>query len=135
MSSLDAPGTRRRVLLVEDNEDNRIIYRMILEHHGYDVIEAHDGQAGIEMARTSGPDLILMDISLPVMDGWEATRVLKADLPTSVIPIVALTAHALRSDEAKAAEIGFDAFIRKPAEPKLVLEIVQQFVGPAIGGA
>jgi two-component system, cell cycle response regulator DivK len=135
MSSTDPNATRRRVLLVEDNEDNRIIYRMILEHHGYDVIEAHDGQAGIEMARTTGPDLILMDISLPVMDGWEATRVLKAELPTSVIPIVALTAHALRSDEAKAAEIGFDAFIRKPAEPKLVLEIVQQFVGPALGGA
>ena len=126
---------RRRVLLVEDNEDNRIIYRMILEHHGYEVIEAHDGQAGIDMARNSGPDLILMDISLPVMDGWEATRVLKAEAPTSSIPIVALTAHALRSDEAKAAELGFDAFIRKPAEPKLVLEIVQQFVGPALDGA
>jgi two-component system, cell cycle response regulator DivK len=124
---------RRRVLLVEDNEDNRIIYRMILEHHGYEVIEAHDGQAGIDMARSSGPDLILMDISLPVMDGWEATRVLKAEPPTSTIPIVALTAHALRSDEAKATELGFDAFIRKPAEPKLVLEIVQQFVGPALG--
>jgi two-component system, cell cycle response regulator DivK len=124
---------RRRVLLVEDNEDNRIIYRMILEHHGYEVIEAHDGQAGIDMARSSGPDLILMDISLPVMDGWEATRVLKAESPTSTIPIVALTAHALRSDEAKATELGFDAFIRKPAEPKLVLEIVQQFVGPALG--
>ena len=125
----------KTVLLVEDNEDNRIIYRMILEHHGYEVIEAHDGQAGIEMARSGGPDLILMDISLPVMDGWEATRVLKAEEPTSAIPIVALTAHALRSDEAKATELGFDAFIRKPAEPKLVLEIVQQFVGPALGGA
>ena len=135
MSASDAPGAPRRVLLVEDNEDNRIIYRMILEHHGYEVMEAHDGQAGIDMARTTAPDLILMDISLPVMDGWEATRVLKAEAPTSVIPIVALTAHALRTDEAKAAEIGFDAFIRKPAEPKLVLEIVQQFVGPALGGA
>jgi two-component system cell cycle response regulator DivK len=126
---------QRRVLLVEDNEDNRIIYRMILEHHGYDVIEAHDGQAGIDLARSGEPDLILMDISLPVMDGWEATRVLKADLSTSTIPIVALTAHALRSDEAKAAEIGFDAFIRKPAEPKLVLEIVQRFVGPSARSA
>ena len=135
MSASEAPGARRRVLLVEDNEDNRIIYRMILEHYGYEVIEAHDGQSGIDMARTTDPDLILMDISLPVMDGWEATRVLKAELPTSAIPIVALTAHALRSDEAKATEIGFDAFIRKPAEPKLVLEIVQKFVGPAQGGA
>lgn len=135
MSPSESGGAPRRVLLVEDNEDNRIIYRMILEHHGYQVLEAHDGQAGIDMARSTEPDLILMDISLPVMDGWEATRVLKAELPTSVIPIVALTAHALRSDEAKAAEIGFDAFIRKPAEPKLVLEIVQQFVGPALGGA
>jgi CheY-like chemotaxis protein len=131
MSTPD-PRAPRRVLLVEDNEDNRIIYRMILEHHGYHVLEAHDGQSGIDMARASDPDLILMDISLPVMDGWEATKVLKAALPTSVIPIVALTAHALRSDEAKAEEIGFDAFIRKPAEPKLVLEIVQQFVGPAL---
>jgi two-component system cell cycle response regulator DivK len=128
---MDVQTGQRRVLLVEDNEDNRIIYRMILEHHGYFVIEAHDGQAGIDLARTGEPDLILMDISLPVMDGWEATRLLKADLATSNIPIVALTAHALRSDEAKAAEIGFDAFIRKPAEPKLVLEIVQRFVGPS----
>jgi two-component system cell cycle response regulator DivK len=135
MRDRDVEAGQRRVLLVEDNEDNRIIYRMILEHHGYDVIEAHDGQAGIDLARSGEPDLILMDISLPVMDGWEATRVLKADLSTSTIPIVALTAHALRSDEAKAAEIGFDAFIRKPAEPKLVLEIVQRFVGPSARSA
>src|SRR5688500_421402 len=129
-----AEGATRRVLLVEDNEDNRVIYRMILEHHGYVVIEAHDGQSGLEMARSLRPDVILMDISLPVLDGWEATRQLKADHATASIPVIALTAHALRTDEAKATEIGFDAFVRKPAEPKLVLEIVQKFVGVSQAG-
>ena len=127
-------SAQRRVLLVEDNEDNRVIYRMILEHHGYAVVEAHDGQSGLELARSLRPDLILMDISLPVLDGWEATRQLKEDSQTSSIPVIALTAHALRTDEAKATEIGFDAFVRKPAEPKLVLEIVQRFIGVSSSG-
>lgn len=117
-----------RVLLVEDNLDNQVIYRMILEHHGYEVIEAGDGRTGVELARERRPDIVLMDISLPVMDGWDATRILKGDPATAAIPVIALTAHALRSDEAKAQEIGFDAFIRKPAEPKLVLQTVQRFL-------
>ena len=123
-----------RVLLVEDNLDNQVIYRMILEHYGYEVIEAGDGRAGVELAREQRPDLVLMDISLPVMDGWDATRILKGDPVTAGIPVIALTAHALRSDEAKAHEIGFDAFIRKPAEPKLVLQTVQRFLGQSPAG-
>ena len=123
------------ILLVDDYADNRAMYARYLVYAGYRVDEATNGQEALDKAGEIHPDLIVMDLSLPVMDGWEATRVLKAELPTSAIPIVALTAHALRSDEAKATEIGFDAFIRKPAEPKLVLEIVQRFVGPALGGA
>ena len=126
-----AHGVAGRVLLVEDNLDNQVIYRMILEHYGYEVIEAGDGRTGVELARDRRPDIVLMDISLPVMDGWDATRILKGDPATAAIPVIALTAHALRSDEAKAQEIGFDAFIRKPAEPKLVLQMVQRFVGGA----
>ena len=127
-------GAVGRVLLVEDNLDNQVIYRMILEHYGYEVIEAGDGRLGVELARERRPDLILMDISLPVMDGWDATRILKGDPDTAAIPVIALTAHAMQSDEARAEEIGFDAFIRKPAEPKLVLRTVQRFLGHAPPG-
>src|SRR5690606_74689 len=86
---------KRTVLLVEDNEDNRTVYRTILEHFGYQVIEARNGEDGVRTARETIPDLILMDISIPVIDGWEATKILKNDPTTSHIPIIALTAHAL----------------------------------------
>ena len=85
----------KTVLLVEDNEDNLVVYRTILEHVGYRVIEARDGEEGVSRAKEHIPDLILMDISIPKMDGWEATQRLKADDNTKKIPIIALTAHAL----------------------------------------
>jgi len=88
----------KTVLLVEDNEDNRIVYSTILRHFGYSVTEALNGEEGIAKARSEHPDLILMDISIPVIDGWEATQVLKHDPQTREIPIIALTAHALASD-------------------------------------
>jgi CheY-like chemotaxis protein len=90
-------GKGKTVLLVEDNEDNRIVYSTILRHFGYTVTEALNGEEGISKARAERPDLILMDISIPIIDGWEATQVLKHDPATNDIPIIALTAHALAS--------------------------------------
>ena len=121
------------VLLVEDNEDNLRIYSTILNFSGYHVIEATDGEAGVEAARRNMPSIILMDISVPKLDGWEATRQLKADPATAGIPIIALTAHALASDEARAREVGCDGYIAKPAEPRVVLEEVRRRVGPGTG--
>jgi CheY-like chemotaxis protein len=116
------------VLLVEDNDDNRAIYRTILEFSGYAVIEALDGDSAVVQARASRPDLILMDISIPIMDGWEATRILKADPATSGIPIIALTAHAMDSDRRRAKEVGCDGYLAKPIEPRLVVEEVARFL-------
>jgi two-component system cell cycle response regulator DivK len=119
------------ILLVEDNDDNLHIYSTILTYAGYRVLEATDGEAGLEAARTEQPDLILMDVSIPKIDGWEVTRILKADPATAAIPIVALTAHALASDRERADRIGFDGYIPKPAEPRLVLAEVERRLGKA----
>ncbi len=119
----------RTVLLVEDNEDNLVIYSTILRYSGYTVIEARDGQAGIDAAHREHPALILMDVSIPLVDGWEATRRLKADPDTASIPIIALTAHALASDQQKAVDAGCDGYIPKPAEPRVVLAAVKQHLG------
>jgi two-component system, cell cycle response regulator DivK len=119
----------KTVLLVEDNEDNRTVYRTILEHFGYGVIEARNGEDGVRMAREDSPDLILMDISIPVIDGWEATKILKADEQTRQIPIIALTAHALATDRAKATEVGCDGYLAKPCEPRRVVAEVEKFIG------
>src|SRR6266567_493917 len=119
----------KTVLLVEDNEDNRIVYSTILRHFGYSVSEALNGEEGISKARVEKPDLILMDISIPVIDGWEATQVLKHDPQTREIPIIALTAHALASDREKAMEVGCDGYLAKPCEPRAVVAEVQRFLG------
>ena len=118
----------RTVLIVEDNEDNRIIYSTFLEHAGYRVIEAVTGPDGVSMAREQMPDIILMDISVPGMDGWEATRILKADPGTRDIKIVALTAHALADDREKSFQVGCDGYLAKPIEPKGVLAEVQRLL-------
>ncbi len=122
-----APG--KTVLLVEDNEDNRIVYSTILRHFGYQVTEALNGEEGISKAKAEMPDLILMDISIPIIDGWEATQILKHDPTTSHIPIIALTAHALASDREKAMEVGCDGYLAKPCEPRAVVAEVQRFLG------
>jgi CheY-like chemotaxis protein len=119
------------VLLVEVNEDNLLIYSTILRHSGYTVVEARDGQAGIDAARKENPGLILMDVSIPVIDGLEATRRLKADPSTKSIPIIALTAHALASDQQKAIEAVSDSYIAKPAEPRAVVAAVREYLGEA----
>lgn len=117
------------ILLVEDHEDNRNIYRTILTHFGYQVLEAPDGREGIRLAREHQPDLILMDIAIPFIDGWEATRVLKADTNTMAIPVIALTAHARAEDRQQAARAGCDGYLAKPAEPRRVIAEVQRFLG------
>src|SRR5262245_16923672 len=113
-----------KILLVEDNEMNRDMLSRRLERKGYTVSLALDGAEGLSKARADAPDLILMDMSLPVVDGWEATRQLKADEKTRSIPIIALTAHAMASDEQKARDAGCDDFDTKPIElPRLLAKI------------
>ncbi|MBW3628792.1 MAG: response regulator [Gemmatimonadetes bacterium] len=118
-----------RILLVDDNEDSRTVYRLILEHGGYEVLEAATGPDALTRARENQPDLILMDISIPVLDGWEATRILKADERTRRIPVIALTAHALETDRARAVEVGCDGYLAKPAAPTLVMATIQSRLG------
>jgi two-component system, cell cycle response regulator DivK len=122
---------QKTVLLVEDNEDNLVVYRTILEHVGFRVIEARDGEEGVSRAKEYHPNLILMDISIPKIDGWEATQRLKSDQDTRDIPIIALTAHALEEDRQKAIQAGCDGYLAKPVEPRRVVQEVERFVGPA----
>ena len=105
-----------KILLVEDNEMNRDMLTRRLQSRGYSVVAASDGKQGYSLARTESPDLILMDISLPIMDGWEVSRLLKASDDTRHIPIIALTAHALITDRAKAFESGCDGYETKPVD-------------------
>jgi CheY-like chemotaxis protein len=113
-----------KILLVEDNEMNRDMLSRRLQRKGYEVVLALDGQSGVEMSQTQAPDLVLMDMSLPVLDGWEATRRLKTDPATRHIPIIALTAHAMSSDREKALEAGCDDYDTKPVElPRLLAKI------------
>ena len=111
-----------RILLVEDNEMNRDMLTRRLERKGHQVIRAVNGQQAIDFAAAEMPDLILMDMSLPVMDGWEATRRLKAGAATKLIPIIALTAYAMAEDERKAREVGCDGYDTKPIELSRLLE-------------
>jgi CheY-like chemotaxis protein len=113
-----------KILLVEDNEMNRDMLSRRLVKRGYEVVIAVEGEQGIALARTDSPDLVLMDMSLPVLDGWEATRRLKSDPATRQIPIIALTAHAMAGDREKAREAGCDDFDTKPVElPRLPSKI------------
>ena len=118
-----------KILLVEDNEMNRDMLSRRLQRHGYSVITAHDGEQGHALARSEVPDLILMDIGLPEMDGWEVTRLLKSNGHTRHIPIIALTAHALVSDRAKAFEAGCDDYDTKPIEFARLSEKIDNLLG------
>jgi CheY-like chemotaxis protein len=117
-----------KLLLIEDNEMNRDMLSRRLERRGYQMLIAVDGEQGVSLAQTEKPDLILMDMSLPVLDGWEATRRLKAAPDTKGIPIIALTAHAMTSDEQKAREAGCDDFDTKPIELPRLLEKIQRLM-------
>ena len=113
-----------KILLVEDNEMNRDMLSRRLERKGYAVVIAVDGQQGVDMTYSETPDLILMDMSLPIIDGWEATRRLKADDKTKAIPVIALTAHAMSGDREKALEAGSDEYDTKPVDlPRLLAKI------------
>ena len=118
-----------KLLYVEDNEMNRDMLSRRLSRRGYEIIMAFDGQAGLDMMRSESPDLVLMDMGLPVLDGWEATIQAKADESISAIPIIALTAHALESDKQKALECCADDFDTKPVEFKRLLGKIEAFVG------
>jgi len=107
---------KNRVLLVEDNEDNFELVRFLLERADFEVLAGHDGREALDLARKELPDLILMDLSLPGIDGWTAARELKDDPNTSHIPLLALTAHTLPGDRKRAMESGFDGYISKPID-------------------
>ena len=119
----------KKILVVEDTEDNRQILRDLLGMAGYDMVEAHDGAQGVAMAAEHKPDLILMDIQMPVMDGYEATRRIKAVPELKAIPIVAVTSYALSGDEQKTRDAGCDAYIAKPYSPRQMLAKVREILG------
>lgn len=123
-----ARGVVARILLVEDDEMNRDMLSRRLRKRGYEVIIAIDGMEGVEKSRSVVPDLILMDMSLPVMDGWDATRRLKSDASTRDIPVIALTAHAMAGDEEKARAAGCDEFDTKPVEIVRLLEKIERLL-------
>jgi CheY-like chemotaxis protein len=120
-----------RILLVEDNEMNRDMLSRRLERRGYEVVLAVDGVDGVAKARAEAPDLILMDMSLPVLDGWAATREIKAGAATGAIPIIALTAHAMSGDRERALEAGCDDFDTKPVDLPRLLAKIEALLGRA----
>jgi CheY-like chemotaxis protein len=120
--------TLSTVLLVEDNEDNRTIYTTILRHVGHDVIEASNGEDGIRLALERQPNVILMDVAMPGIAGWEATRRLKGDPQTARIPVIALTAHAMAEDRQRAVDAGCEGYLAKPIEPRRVVEEVARML-------
>ncbi len=121
-----------RILLVEDNELNRDMLTKRLRHRGYEVILAADGRQGVELARSAMPDIVLMDLSLPEMDGWQAASILKCDAATRGIPVVALTAHAMVGDLEKALEAGCDDYATKPVNLPLLLAIIERLTRSGI---
>ena len=120
-----------RILLVEDNEMNRDMLSRRLERRGYEVIVAVDGEEGVARAKADAPDIVIMDMSLPGIDGWEATRQLKAAEETRTIPVLALTAHAMAGDREKALEVGCDDFDTKPVDLPRLLGKIEALLGAA----
>ena len=118
----------KRILIIEDQEDNRTIMRDLLTGAGFELIEAADGEEGVKLAQRERPDLILMDIQLPVIDGYEATRRIKAIVELKSIPIIAVTSYALSGDEAKTRAAGCDGYVAKPFSPRQLLAKVREFL-------
>jgi two-component system, cell cycle response regulator DivK len=128
LSDPNAANPGKTILLVEDNPHNRKIFSGMLTHHGFRVREAETGDAALASVAEEPPDLILMDLSIPGIDGWECTKRLKADPKTERIPIIALTAHAMRGDEERARAAGCDGYLSKPISPKKVVEEVRAYL-------
>ena len=124
-----------KVLLVEDNEMNRDMLSRRLVRRGFDVLMAVDGEQGVQMAKTEMPDLILMDMSLPALDGWEATRQIKAEVSTKSIPLIALTAHAMAGDREKSLQAGCDDYDTKPIELLRLLDKMERLLNENAVGA
>ena len=118
----------KRILVVDDQEDLRGVLRDLLTGSGYTVIEAADGEAGVAKAKSDRPDLILMDIQMPVIDGYEATRRIKADLDLKPIPIVAVSSFAMKGDEEKARSAGCDHYVTKPYSPRQLLAKIREYL-------
>jgi two-component system cell cycle response regulator DivK len=129
---MDSKGksTLPKILVVEDDQDNREMVIKVLKHNGYRVIEAVDGQEAVKKAKEENPDLILLDIYLPKMDGYEVTRTLKGDEDLQYIPIIALTAHAMKGDREEALAIGCDGYITKPINVRELPKQIQYFLRP-----
>jgi two-component system cell cycle response regulator DivK len=119
---------KKRILVVEDQEDNRQILRDLLTNAGFDMVEAENGEDAITSAQASRPDLILMDIQLPILDGYEATRRIKADPELKSIPIIVVTSYALSGDEDKARRAGCDDYVAKPFSPRQLLAKIKEYV-------
>ena len=122
-----------KILYVEDNEDNIFVLEKRLKRQGHTVVIARDGVSGVQLAALERPDVILMDLSLPVLDGWEATRRIKANPALRHIPIIALTAHAMMGDEDKARAAGCDDYLSKPIDEDLLFEKLAHFLGEGLG--
>jgi two-component system cell cycle response regulator DivK len=120
----------KRILVVEDDADNRRIVVKVLTVEGYEVLEATDGRSALATARKEHPDLIIMDLAMPGLDGWQAATQLKSDPKVADIPIIALTAFAMRGDEEKAREAGCDGYLSKPCRPQTIREVVRRYLRP-----
>ena len=123
-------GSVAKILVVEDNQDNREMVVKVLKFNGYEVIEAVDGEEGIEKAKTEAPDLILLDIYLPKMDGYEVAKRLKGDTDLRDIPVIALTAHAMKGNREQALAAGCDGYISKPIDIRELPKQIEQFLRP-----
>ena len=123
--------SQKKILLVEDNEFNRKIVHDLLARQPYDLMEAHDGEAGVEAARREKPDLIIMDVQLPKLSGLDATRRIRAEPETAKIPIIVVTSFALSGDDKKAMDAGASAYLAKPYSPRQLLDAIRKMLGDA----
>lgn len=126
---------KARILLIEDNQQNRYLARFLLEQGGHEVLQAETGPLGLEMAARTRPDLILLDIQLPGMDGHAVARTLKGDAALNSIPIVAVTSYAMTGDREKCLEAGAEGYIEKPIDPETFLAEIEKFLRPTASGA
>lgn len=127
MTAWNGGGT---VLIIEDDDDSRYVYGVILESHGFEVATARSGDEGLRIARERHPSAILMDVSIPGIDGWTVTERLKGDPKTAQIPVIIITAHAFPEDVGRAGRVGCDGFLTKPCDPRRVLEEVCRLLEP-----